>query len=457
MKTKLNRRDFVAKSVWGATASLSLPGFLQQTLLNLDARAQSLPSPGGEGPIVLLMELAGGNDTLNTLVPYTNSIYNEARPTLKLGAEHGIINITDKDAPSAAGGVEPLAFHPNLGAFNTLWNDGEMGIINGVSYPNPSLSHFTSFDYWHSAEPNSVVKDGWVGRYLDNQCDGCGATTGIYINRRPTLAFASAEGLSPTVTFANPQYFNWNDQVSLGKEKSLEGLYRNLIGLDHAVDDGISQTDDTLAYVQRAAHSAMISTASVQSAIEQGGTLLNNSWPDNGLSRSLQTIAQLIKGQSETSIYYARQGGYDTHNNQIFDGDPLTGRHFTLLQTLNNSLDAFIQEMKLQGNWDRVLILTFSEFGRKVIQNGSLGTDHGAAESLFVMGGRVNGNQFFGEYPDLAEDARIKNNSLDFNIDFRTVYRSVLEKWMGVPASAMPAIFPSQPVNFDPLDIIKPL
>ncbi len=454
MNTKLNRRDFVAKSVWGATASLSLPGFLQQTIFNLDARAQSLPSPGGEGPIFLLMEMAGGNDTLNTLVPYSNATYNGARPAIRLTEANGIIKITDKDSPSATGNAEPLAFHPNLSSFNDLWKDGDLGIINGVGYPNPNLSHFTSFDYWHSAEPNSIVKDGWIGRYLDNQCDGCGATTGIFINRRPTFAFKSSNGVSPTVTFSNPQYFNWSDRASLGREKSLENFYRNLIGLDHQVDDGISQEDDTLAYVQRAAHSAMISTESVQNAMAQGGELLYQGWPSNGLANNLKIIAQLIKGRSETSIYYARQGGYDTHNNQVAAGDPLTGRHATLLDTLNGSLDAFVQEMKAQGNWDRVVILTFSEFGRKVIQNGSLGTDHGAAESLFVMGGKVAGNQYYGLYPDLAEDARVKRNSMDFNVDFRTVYRSILEKWMGVPASAMPEIFPSQPVNFDPLNII---
>ena len=457
MNTKLNRRDFVSKSVWGATASMTLPGFIQQTLFNLDARAQSLPPQGSEGPILLIMELAGGNDTLNTLIPYTNSIYRDARPTIRLGEEHNILKIADKDGPSVTGNNEPLAFHPNLPRFKQMWDDGELGIINGVGYPNPNLSHFKSFDYWHSAEPNGVPKDGWIGRYLDNQCDGCGATTGIYINRRPTFAFKSSSAASPTVAFQNPQFFNWRDQQILGREKSLEGLYRNLIGLDNGADNGISEEDDTLAYVQRSAHSAMISTESVQLAMESGGELLNPDWPTNGLANSLRTIARLIKGQSETSVYYARQGGYDTHNNQIFTGDPLTGRHFDLLQTLNGALGAFIDEMKAQGNWERVVILTVSEFGRKVIQNGSLGTDHGAAETLFVMGGRVAGNQYYGLYPDLAADARVSRHSMDFNVDFRTVYRSVLEKWMGVPASAMPAIFPSPPVDFTPLDIINPL
>lgn len=451
MNIKLNRRDFVAKSVWGATASLSLPGFLQQTIFNLDARAQSVPSEGSEGPILLLMEMAGGNDTLNTVIPYQNGIYNNARPTLKLGEQHNILKLTDKDGPSVTGSPEALALHPNLTAFHQLWMDGQLGIINGVGYPNPNLSHFTSFDYWHSAEPNTIVKDGWIGRYFDNQCDGCGATTGIFINRRPTLAFKSAQGISPTVTFNSAGNFDWQDMPSLGREASLQQLYRKLIGLDHPTDSGISETDDTLAYVQRSAHSAMISTASVQTAIEEAGELLNPDWPSNRLANSLKTIAQLIKGKSDTSIYYARQGGYDTHNNQILNLDPLTGRHFELMNTLNVSLGAFVDEMKAQGNWDRVVILTFSEFGRKVIQNGSRGTDHGAAETLFVMGGKVKGNEYYGLYPDLAADARVKRNSLDFNVDFRTIYRTLLEKWMGVPPSAMPNIFPSQPVNFDPL------
>ncbi|OUW19757.1 MAG: hypothetical protein CBD18_00275 [Opitutales bacterium TMED158] len=452
MNINLNRREFVAKSVWGATASMTLPSFLQQTIFNLDAQAQTLPPEGDQGPIILLMEMAGGNDSLNTVIPYSNSVYTEARPTLHLGEQDGILRLTDKRGPSITGNDEDLALHPNLTAFHELWQDGQLGIINGVGYPNPNLSHFTSFDYWHSAEPNSVPRDGWIGRYLDNQCDGCGATTGVFINRRPTFAFKSSEGISPTVTFNNPANFDWRDFSGLGREKTLGEMYRNLIGLDHPTDSGISETDDTLAYVQRAAHSAMISTASVQTAIDEAGDLLNNNWPSTGLGNSLQTIARLIKGRSQTSIYYARQGGYDTHNNQIFDNaSPLEGRHSNLLQDLNNSLGAFVDEMKLQGHWDRVVILTFSEFGRKVIQNGSRGTDHGAAESLFVMGGQVKGNEYFGLYPDLAADARVSRNSMDYNVDFRTVYRTLLEKWMGVPPAAMPDIFPSQPVNFDPL------
>jgi uncharacterized protein (DUF1501 family) len=454
INSKLNRRDFVAKSAWGATASLTLPGFLQQTLFNLDARAQSVPSNGGDGPILLLLEMAGGNDTLNTVIPYGNSIYNSARSSLRLNENHGFHKLTDKNGPSVTGKDEALALHPNLTYFDTLWKDGDLGIINGVGYPNPSLSHFASYDYWHSAQPNTIAKDGWIGRYFDNQCDGCGSTSGIYINGRPTLAFRSSNGISPTATFKNPAYFNWRDKSETGREQPLDQMYRKLIGLDHPTDDGISTTDATLAYVQRAAHSAMVSTANVQTAIEEGGTLLTNpEWPTgNRLANDLKVIAQLIKGKSDTSIYYARQGGYDTHNNQVdVNLGPLAGRHFDLLDDLNGGLKAFVDEMKAQGTWERVVILTFSEFGRKVIQNGSSGTDHGAAESLFVMGGQVKGNEYYGLYPDLAADARVRRNSMDFNVDFRTVYRTLLEKWMGVPPLAMQDILPSPPLNFDPL------
>ncbi len=454
MNTNFSRRDFIKKSAWGAATTFTLPAFLQQTLFDLDARAQTLPPQGEEGPILLIMELGGGNDALNTVIPFSNSIYTGARPTLKLGEAEGVLPIGT--GPNIQGGNEDLALHPNLASFHDLWNSGEMAIINGVGYPNPNLSHFTSFDFWHSAEPNSVAKSGWVGRYFDSQCNGCEATQAIELANRPTLALKSSAGLSPSVTFNDPEAFAWKDLTTPGREVPLEDLFRKLIGLDHPSDGGIDTSNESLAYVQRAAHNAMISTANVRQANLDGGDLLYQDWPGSRLSRDLQLIAQLIKGNVQTSIFYAHQGGYDTHNNQILNDNPLTGRHFTLLRDLNGALGAFAEEMKLQGKWDRVLIMTFSEFGRKVIQNGSGGTDHGAAESMFMMGGQVKGGQFYGKYPDLSEQARVKRHSMDHNVDFRTVYRSVLENWMQVPASAMDDIFPLQPSpeEFQPIPFV---
>ena len=452
MKTDFNRRDFVKRSAWGAATTLTLPAFLQQTLFNLDARAQSLPSQGGNGPIMVVVELGGGNDTLNTVIPWTNSIYQGARPNIALNDSHGILDIGQ--APNILGANEQVALHPSLSGLHSLWQEGDLAIVNGVGYPNPNLSHFTSFDYWRSAKPNDASEDGWIGRYFSSQCNGCEATQAIEFASRTTTAFGSSEGVSPSVSFESPNGYGWRNLEVHGRDVPLEELYRKLIGMDHASDDGIDTSSEALSYVQRSTHNAMISTRKVRDAVETGGELQVEDWPNNGFSRDLQQVAQLIKGGMDTSIYYVHQNGYDTHNNQTAGSNPLAGRHFNLLTTLNDSLTAFAEEMKLAGVWDRMVILTFSEFGRKVIENGSSGTDHGAAESLFVMGGAVNGGQFFGQLPDLAEDARVRRHSLDYNTDFRTIYRSLLQNWMGVPASAMTEIFPSQPVNFEPIAFV---
>lgn len=445
MNTNFNRRDFVKKSAWGAATTLTIPAFLQQSLFNLDARAQSLPSPGQDGPIMVVVELGGGNDTLNTVVPWTNSVYQGARPSIALNDTDGLLALGQ--APRIVGGNEDLSLHPGLTGLHTLWQEEDLAVINGVGYPNPNLSHFTSFDYWRSAKPNSDSDDGWIGRYFSSQCSGCDATQAIEFASRTSSAFGTTQGVSPSVSFETPNGYGWRNLEAHGRDTPLEELYRKLIGLDHLVDDGVDANSESLSYVQRSTHNAMISTRNVRDAIEVGGELQVEDWPNSGISRDLQQVAQLIRGGMGTSIYYVHQNGYDTHNNQ-------EGRHQNLLSALNGGLDAFTREMKLAGLWDRVVILTFSEFGRKVIENGSAGTDHGAAESLFVMGGQVNGGKFYGQFPDLEEDARVKRHSLDFNVDFRTVYRSLLQNWMGVPASAMTDIFPSQPVNFDPIAFV---
>ena len=452
MDTNFNRREFVKKSAWGAATTLTLPAFLQQSLFSLDARAQSLPSTGQDGPILVVVEQGGGNDTLNTVIPFSNQTYQGARPNIAFDENHGILNIGQ--APSVIGGNEELALHPSLSGLHEFWQDGDLAIVNGVGYPNPNLSHFTSFDYWHSARPNNESDDGWIGRYFSSQCNGCEATQAIEFASRTTTAFGTSSGISPSVSFRSPEGYGWRNLELHGRDTPLEELYRKLIGLDNQVDEGIDISSEALSYVQRSSHNAMISTRNVREAIDTGGELQVENWPNTGISRDLQQVAQLIRGGMNTSIYYTHQGGYDTHNNQTNGSNPLAGRHFNLLSDLNGGLDAFSREMKLAGLWDRVVIVTFSEFGRKVIENGSSGTDHGAAESIFLMGGPVQGGKFYGQFPDLDEDARVKRDSLDYNVDFRTVYRSLLQNWMGVPASAMSEIFPSQPVNFNPIAFV---
>lgn len=452
----VTRRRFLRRSVFGGAAAWTLPAFLNNTLLRLDAGAADNPPSGAGGPILVIMQLSGGNDQLNTLIPYTNSYYVNARPAMALSpAAHSAIAIGGAPALDGASGFdEPVALHPLLGNFGQFWDDGDLAVINGVGYPNPNLSHFTSFDYYHSAKPNEFVTDGWLGRFFDHQCAGCPPQTAMHLSNGPTLALRSVQGNIASVSTSYPSGMGW--QHFNERSASLEALYRKAIGIDHPVDSGISAADDALAYVQRSAHAALLSSVDVTRAIgaaNSSGSFPHVAFPNSNLGNNFRDVAAMIEGRLDTCIYYVEQGGYDTHGGQISGNDPVAGTHAYLLYQLNAALGAFVAEMKAQGNWDRVLILTFSEFGRKVIQNGSLGTDHGAAQTLFAMGGQVNPG-FYGKLPDLAPAARIKNDSLVHNVDFRQVYRTVLEKWMGVPASAMGAIFPSQPSNFSTLDFV---
>jgi len=467
----LSRRDFLRRSISGAAACATIPTFLQHTLFSLDLGA-ALPAGAADGPILVVVQLGGGNDSLNTVIPFQNPFYDgtqpvrtngtgaqrAARSTLKLTPAHGLLNL-GASAPGLRGGSssqEAIALHPRLTALADLWHGGELAIVNGVGYPNPNLSHFTSFDFWHTARPNEAVRDGWLGRYFDHQCAGCEPTASIDFAATAGLPFHS-HGSSANVNMLSPTAYSWKD--SGGETTRLEATYRRLLGLDHATDPGIDPRDDLRAYVQRTSHNALISSRSVADAL--ANTSLRGDFPRSGvtfptdaLGRNFRDIASLIYGGMATRIYYVNQGGYDTHNNQVAEDDPLAGNHNTLLGRLNAALGAFIAEMKAQGNWERVLLFTFSEFGRKLIENGSNGTDHGAAASLFVTGGGVQPG-FVGTVPDFADSARIKNDSLAHQVDFRSVYRTVLQDWLQVPAERMPLILPSG--TFPTLPLIRPI
>ena len=439
----IERRQFLKHSILGASACLTLPTFLENTIFSLDARAQSLAFSGQDGPILVIVQLSGGNDSLNTVIPYRNNIYLTERPTLRLTEEHGVFPL-GKDPTTS----DELALHPHLTHLRDLWESGELAIVNGVGYPNPNLSHFTSFDFWHSGRPNEPVRDGWLGRFFDHQCSGCDPTAAINFARGSNLAFSSnGTGANASISIADPESYFWFDLNTTDREVDLEELYRRLTGVDHPVDPGLSNTDDVLAYVQRSTHNALISSQTVLAALANattGGTGFPHvEFPDTRLGRNFSDTAALISGGLNSRIFYVSQGGYDTHNNQITEGSgPLEGRHADLLTDLNDALGAFVAEIKALGIWERVLIFTFSEFGRKVIENGSSGTDHGAAETLFVTGGAVKPG-FYGSLPSLARAARIKKDSLQHNVDFRSIYRTVLQSWMEVPANVIPEILPS--------------
>ncbi|MEM7143870.1 MAG: DUF1501 domain-containing protein [Verrucomicrobiota bacterium] len=474
-RSGIGRREMMRRSVYGAAATWTVPSFLGHTMSTLDAFASSAPPAGGSGgPIVVIVQMEGGNDGLNTVVPHdvtavddpavgtatVSEIYYAERPTLAIPAENVL--------PLGSTG---FGLHPALTNLHGLWtgNGGtdpnRLAVVNGVGYPNANLSHFTSTDFWNTAQPNEPVRDGWVGRYFDHVCAGggeCDPALGVALDDRPTLAFRTATS-NAGITTANPGNFGWRDEYYgyMVEDPSMERLYRRMTGVDHPYDDGIDPSSEALAFVKQSAQSAMISSESIRCALDAGsGSFpLATEWAsvasNNYLADQMRDVASLIYGGMETQVYHVSQGGYDTHADQRDGGGSLTGTHTNLLTMLDEAIGAFVAEMKAQGNWDRVLLVTVSEFGRKVIENGSAGTDHGAGAPLFATGGGVNGG-LYGSLPSLSAANRIKNDSLDPTVDFRKVYRTVLESWLGVPQGQIADILPSAPADFTPISFVTP-
>lgn len=263
-----------------------------------------------------------------------------------------------------------------------------------------------------------------------------------------TLAFRTKEK-SLGVTLKDPAAHRWYGSGLAGEKGDEQALYTELI---NAPVGGITSKPG-LAFVEERARNTMGSLELLGVAVDAqnapGAAFPTAAFPDTGLGRDLKNIAGMIYADVGTCVYHVEQLGYDTHGSQAEldgDGKPLEGRHAALLEELDGALGAFVSEMKAQGNWDRMLLFTVSEFGRKVIENGSLGTDHGAASSLFVTGGHVQAG-FYGQMPSLAETNRIKNHSLAFNVDFRRVYRTVLQEWLGVPEAAISTVLPTAPTS----------
>jgi uncharacterized protein (DUF1501 family) len=475
---RMGRRDMIKRSVYGAAATWTVPSFVAHSLSTLDAIALGAPPEGG--PILVVVQMEGGNDGLNMVVPHDittpddpaidltrtpSDIYYAERASLAIPA--------DQVLPLELSGGSSTGFglHPAMVKLHELWTGfggaeaSQLAVINGVGYPNANLSHFSSTDFWNTAKPNQLGTDGWLGRFFDHVCSeagGCEPTIGMNLNDRPSLAFQPVT-TNAGITTSDLRNFGWRDEgYGYGvTDESMETLYRRVIGVDHPYEDGIDQVSEALAFVQQSAQSAMISSATIAGALDAGeGTfpMASAAWDaladGNYLGERLYDVAAMIGGGMTTQVYYVSQGGYDTHGDQRDGAGPATGNHANLLGALDGAMGAFAAEMKAQGNWDRVLMLTVSEFGRKVIENGSQGTDHGAAAPILAVGGGINGG-VHGSLPSLSGANRIKNDSLDPTVDFRRVYRTVLENWLGVPAGQIATILPSAPADFTPVPFVN--
>jgi uncharacterized protein (DUF1501 family) len=413
----------------GAAATWTLPVFLEKTFFALDALAADALTQtvtGKDGTILVVLQMAGGNDGLNMVVPFADDAYHRARPRLALPADQ-ILKIDNY-----------VGLNPKLAGLKSLYDEGHVAIVRGVGYPNPNRSHFRSTEIWQTAsDADRTLSDGWLGRYFDNCCGGADPTVGVAIGEETPQAFAAKK---PTgVTFSRPEQFRFRpSEPDGGRMSAEEMLFRQLNetasgGEAVAAPDGASvgaingktKSDlSTLDFLQRTALDAQLSSDKILAIARKSKSTVT--YPQGQLAAGLNIIARMIGGGLPTRVYYASQGGFDTHAGQI-------NAHQRLMTEFNDAVTAFVSDLKQQGNFERVLLMTFSEFGRRVQENANGGTDHGAAAPMFVLGGAIKPG-LFGKYPSLTD---LDHGDLKFNTDFRSVYGTVLDRWLKAPSQTV--------------------
>jgi len=367
-----------------ATASLFVPRYLKAF------ESPRMVPPGNK--ILVVLQLSGGNDGLNTVIPVRNDIYYSSRPKLGIKKEDALL-LTDE-----------VGLNPALAAFKDLYDEGSLGILNNVGYPNPDRSHFRSMDIWQTASSsNEYINNGWLGRYLDAQCSGCD---------KPVQALEIDDVLSLSLKGEKTNGIAMRDPRRL-YNTSHEKYFKDVLAQHSAGSD--EQTVDYL-------YKTMADTLSSADYIFEQSKLhpTNAQYPATSLGQSLKTIASLIFSDINTKVYYVSLGSFDTHVGQ-------EGQQKRLFTEMNEAIKAFVTDLKANNRFSDTLLMTFSEFGRRVTQNASAGTDHGTANNMFFVSGGLGQKGLLNEMPNLAD---LLDGDLKHSIDFKNVYATVLNKWL---------------------------
>lgn len=394
------RREFLRSTSLLAVGA-AMPGFLARSVAAASGPEKDAAAAFKDDRILVVIQLGGGNDGLNTVVPFADDAYHRSRPSIALKPKQ-ILRLTDH-----------VGLHPNLTGINKLADAGKLTIVEGVGYPNPNRSHFRSMEIWQTAtDSNKSSSTGWIGRYLDSTCEGQPEpVAGVALGGERPQAFNGTKGLG--VAFQDPETFGWNEGVGAARDENFRKL-----------NAAYRPENDTLDFLRKVTANAVLSADRVQEVSKKykGGV----EYPGDPFAVSLKTVAKMIAGGLPTRIYYVTLGGFDTHANQL-------GSHGGLMKRFSEGVAAFQRDLEKQGNADRVVTLTFSEFGRRVAENGSGGTDHGTAAPMFIIGNQINAGMA-GRAPSLTD---LDNGDLKFTTDFRSVYGSVLEQWLGSPSAAV--------------------
>jgi len=400
----MNRRAFLKDGVAAFTISFAAPAFLSDL-----ARAQ-----GASSRNLVVLDLTGGNDGLSMLVPYTDSAYYSRRPTLAIPA--GSVLQVGSDSSG-----KTLGLHPKLTGLKDIFNQGRLALIQRVGYENSSRSHFFGTDIWSTANPSNSAGNGWVGRYLATLPPPLDPL--VAWNTTGDTAHALLSSTVPVASIPNVSGYAFNSPNS-GSEATLERAAATSIASHVPVDK------PHVAFVSTSVQAAMATLDRVAAVASYKPTV---AYPTNGFGQALQAIAGAMAKGTGTRVFWVQTGGYDTHASQDTNTD--TGAYVRLMVTLNDGLTAFYNDLKNQGLLNQSLLLSFSEFGRRISENGSRGTDHGSASVMMAMGGSVHGG-LFGTAPSLAADPQnptLENNTQDvkFENDFRSVYARVIDNWLG--------------------------
>lgn len=402
-----SRRRFLQAGL-GGTALISLSGPVPHFLLGACGQA----SRNRREKILVVVELSGGNDGLNTVVPYADEEYYKNRFTLAVGKDQ-VLKID-----------EHVGFNPVMDGFASLLQDQKLAVIQGVGYANPNRSHFESMDLWHTAHQVAQRQTGWIGRCVEENRMAEQLPAIHFGSTRQPLAVKSLTRPTPSIRTID------DFQLAALRDDELKRLIKPMINARRET------TNELLTFVHENAKVAL-DTSERLSSISKAETGDGN-YPETQLGRDLKSVARLIDSGLPTRIYYVTRDGFDTHSNQ-------REAHQALLNDVSTSITAFVNDLEQQGNGERVAVMSFSEFGRRVRENASGGTDHGTAAPMFIVGANVNAGPI-GAHPSLTD---LDNGDLKYKIDYRTVYAAVLENWLGVDSA------PIVGAGVDPLGVFE--
>jgi uncharacterized protein (DUF1501 family) len=401
---KVTRRQFVKGGMAAFTVTFAAPEFLSDL-----ARAQ-----GAHTRNLVILYLGGGNDSLSMIAPYNDPFYTSRRPTLAVPA--GQVLQIGTDSSKVA-----LGLHPRLTGLKQIFDQGRLALVQRTGYPNQSRSHFQGVDIWSTADPVNSSGLGWVGRYLDSMPSPVDPLIGWNTTGSLPHVLQASHTAVPAIT--NPAGYSFSSPNN-GAEAAAERSTALKIASHLPVDR------PELAFVYGSAQAALGTLDRVATVAAYAPTL---TYPTSGLGLALRAVAGAMNKGIGTRVFYVTTGGFDTHSAQNVNAT--NGAYYNLMATLNDALLAFYNDLKNQGLLDDTLMVSFSEFGRRITENGSQGTDHGSASAMMVMGGKVNGG-LYGTAPSLSTDPSnptLENNAGDvkFETDFRSVYAQVIDGWLG--------------------------